>query len=175
MGRCCRQWKCAIAFCNQQKKVKNFHFYYFFSCAHNREGKNSFPVLFTRSMKVTRFFLRSWSSTLFIVVQSIKQHVCRCKRLIWKCAIAHWSHVVLAPFKRSPLEPRSHEFLMLSIRDQITWRLSMKFPLSLLQVIKLWVLFASFPLNSSPFPFCINLKQPECFLFPQVFLSCLLL
>lgn len=94
MGRCCRQWKCAIAFCNQQKKVKNFHFYYFFSCAHNREGKNSFPVLFTRSMKVTRFFLCSWSSTLFIVVQSIKQHVCQ--RLIWKCAIAHWRHVVLS-------------------------------------------------------------------------------
>lgn len=141
-------------------------------------------------MKVVRFFscfiFLSSFSTLFIVVQSIKQHVCSWEahlkmcnctlkpRGSFGCIVASLIFISLMELQRSlcyHLEIKLPKPLMNSINFSLTIKQQRK-----KKVIKLYVLLASlFFFHSSTFPFCINLEQPKCFLFPQVFLSCLLL
>lgn len=114
---------------------------------------------------------------------AIYQTACVQSRIIWKCAIAHWNHVVFFPFL-SILETWSFVFSLsrasffchrwrLNYTTLMIFKQIWNFPWNFSgqrekKVIKLSI-FSFFPSLSSTFPFCINLEQPKCFLFPQVF------
>lgn len=112
------------------KESKNFHLH--IQPRPDQRGArpdDSFSIFFTRSMKVARFFCLPfifnpfYKLAAFFFVQSIKQHVCSCARIIWKCAIAHRREATTwfaFPFQRAGLELTLFVFFVLSLHDQIT-------------------------------------------------------
>lgn len=141
---------------NQQKKVK---FPLLFpSLFPFRRAWNFFLVFFTRSMKVLRDF---FSNPFFYRLFNPSSSMCAVERLIWKCAFAHWNHVVLPAF--------SIRLLGLAALVILPTRSSAL--LQLLEFIKPFGLLRSLPtpFNPSTFPFSINLTTAQMLSFPTSF------
>lgn len=170
VSRCSTAKNVQLHFCDQQKKVK-FPFLLFHACLRSRGQRNDkSPFLYflhTVNESYAIFLLSAFISTLFPLCDlsnsmcAVENHLEMCNCTLKPRGSLHFRSLELRFFTLKTLSFFSPFF-------RHRWRLNyttlifnlIKFPLK--KVIKL------LPFHQH-FLFCINLQQPKCFLFPQVF------